>query len=158
MFFNQMQSRVNNNPLQWFMGVIALIAFFIVLFWVFKGIFVLLSYVAPVLLLITAIINYRVITDYLGMLWSVFKKNWLLGILGGVLTVVGFPLVSGFLFVKALFLNKVKAIKEEQEVRQKGEFIEYEDLSEEDPAEKLILKEPEIRKRGTEENPYDEVF
>ncbi len=148
-----MQGRAARNPGQWIMGLLGLIAFFFVLFWMLKGIYSILSFVAPVLLLITALINYRVITGYMGMLWSVFKSNWMLGILGAILTVIGFPFVSGFLFFKALVTRKIDSIQQEMIEKRQGEYVDYEDISDE-PSEELILKEPEIKN----ENRYDDVF
>lgn len=152
-FFRELQGNMSKNPGQWLMGLLGLIAFFFVLFFLVKGVFTILSFVAPVLLILTAIINYRVITSYVSMLWSLFKKEWWLGILGAILTVVGFPFVSGFLFFKALLLRKVDSIQSEMEGRRNDEFIDYEDLSEE-PSEQLILKEPEPKAN----NRYDEMF
>jgi hypothetical protein len=154
--FKEMQGNMSKNPGQWLMGLLGLIAFFFVLFWLMKGVFTILSFIAPVLLILTAIINYRVITDYVVMLWSVFKNNWIVGILGAILTVVGFPFVSGFLFAKALLLRKVGSIQAEVENQRKGEFVEYEDLTPE-PDETLILKEPEPQ-RPEKESRYDEMF
>ena len=154
--FREMQRSLSKNPGQWIMGVVGLIAFFFVLFWLMKGVFTILSFVAPVLLILTALINYKVITGYVGMLYTLFKNQWWMGLLGVILTVVGFPFVSGFLFIKALLMRKVGSIQAEMEQKRDGEFIEYEDLSE-DPPERLILKEPqaEPKERG---NQYDQMF
>ncbi len=151
--FKGMQRSLAKNPGQWLVGLLMLIAFFFVLFYMVKGIYSILSMVAPVLLLITAIINYRVITGYLGMLWSVFKNNWIVGLLGAILTVVGFPFVSGFLFFKAIVGRKINSIQAELQQKQQGEYVDYEDLTEE-PPEQLILKEPEKRA----DSKYDDVF
>lgn len=148
-----MQRSLTKNPGAWLIGLVGLIAFFFVLFWMVKGIYSILAFIAPVLLVITAIMNYRVITGYVGMLWSVFKNNWMMGILGAILTVVGFPLISGFLFFKALFLRNVGNLAADNQGKREDEFTEYEEIDEEVP-EQLILKEPEIKK----ESRYDDMF
>ena len=148
-----MQRSVSDKPGQWLVGLLGLIAFFFVLFWLVKGLYSILSLAAPILLIITAIINYRVITGYVAMLWSVFKSNWLMGILGAILTVVGLPFVSAFLFGKALLLRKVNAIQADIKKKEADEYVEFEDISDE-PSEKLILKEPEVKKQDR----YDKLF
>ncbi len=153
--FKETQRSLSRNPGQWLIGLLGLIAFFFVLFWLVKGLYSFLSLIAPVLLIITAILNYRVITGYVAMLWSVFKSNWLMGILGAILTVVGLPFVSGYLFVKAILLKKIDSIQTAVEKEQQGEYMEFEDLSEE-PSETLILKEPEPKVK--KDNNYDKMF
>jgi len=151
--FRELRRSIGKNTGAWILGLVGLIAFFFVLFWMLKGLFSILAFIAPVLLVITAIINYRVITGYVKMLWDVFNKNWMMGILGVILTVVGFPLISGFLFFQALVMRKVGSIQADIETKRKGEFVEYEDLSDEVP-EKLILKQPEPKKQDR----YDDLF
>ena len=49
-----------------------------------KGIFTLLSWVAIPLFVIALILNYRVVTDYIGWIWKTTKTNPLKGVLYGV--------------------------------------------------------------------------
>ena len=152
MYFTNINKRLKNNPFQIILGVVFIILFFVGLVWIAKGIFSLLAYVAPILLLATAIINYRIIVEYVKFIFQLFKNNVLFGILGVVLTAVAFPLVSAFLFAKALLHMKVKQIEKKME-KENGEYIDYEEVEEEVP-DRLILKEPSKRK----DNQYDNLF
>ena len=107
-------------------GLVMTIAFFVALFFVARGVFQLLSWVAPVLIVAALIINYRTVTGFLAYLWTLINRNPLMGILAIVLTVLGFPIVSGVLFGKAILDRKVRKMLEDQEPVE--QFIEYEEV------------------------------
>ena len=109
---------------------IILIGVFIGLYWVARGIFSLLSFLAPVMLIITAILNYRVITGYAQWLWDNLKKEPLMGLLYVLLTVVGFPIVSAYLLFKAIAQHRRKKMKEQFNSHREREisYTEYEIL------------------------------
>jgi hypothetical protein len=153
MYFSNTYRNLKNNPFQLILGVIFIILFFVGLVWIAKGIFSLLALVAPILLIATAVINYRILVEYVKFVFRLFKENILFGILAVLLTVVAFPLVAAFLFAKALLHRKVKQIEKKME-SSKGEFIEYEEVVEEKEPEQLILKEPAKKK----DNRYDNLF
>lgn len=142
--FKELQRSIQRNPSGWIMGVIGIIAFFVIMYYMVTGIFTILSWVAPILLVLTAVINYRVITSYIGMVWSLLKSNALMGLVAVVLTVFAYPLVAGFLFFQAIVSNRVNSMKRNFEQAQIEEYADYEDISE--PSEELILKQPEIRR------------
>ena len=159
-----------NNPLGPIVSILLIILFIMGLFYIARAAFWLLSIIAPILLIITLIIDRQVVIDYgMWLVNSVKNKNWVMFIAGALLTIFGFPLVSGFLFGKAMLRRKIKQVKEEQEVRQKGEFIEYEELDEA-PMETLELpdwreKEREIPKQKSKQmqqprgdNEYEQLF
>jgi hypothetical protein len=87
----------------------------------------LLYFVAPVLIIVTAIINYKVILNYFKNIGGLFKKNPMMGIGAGLLSAFFYPVVIGFLFVQALLYRKADKIQKEVE-REKGEYVEYEEL------------------------------
>jgi ABC-type branched-subunit amino acid transport system permease subunit len=120
--------------------------------------FKILAFAAPVLIIAAILINYRTVLGYLRLLWDTLRRRPLLGILGILLTVIGFPVVSGFLFGKAILDRKIDTFHKEIKRRQDGELISYEDVTEE-PGKKevLELKTPPPQ-QAQPKNIYDEFF
>lgn len=134
-------------------------AFMVLAYFIFKGIFTVLSFVAPVLLIITAIMDFSVITDYIKFVLKLLKDNPLMGIIGIILTVLAFPFVAGFLFFRAMMRRTIKKAQEQQEPK----YADFEDVTEEadyeiieDDVESLELPEIEIEK--PRKNDYDNLF
>jgi len=96
------------NP--WVALVVAAVTIFL-LFKLASFALQLLSWVAIPLVIITLFIKKDVILDYGKWLWRSFQPNPLLGIVFTLLTIVGFPLVSLFLFLKALNYDKWQKMK-----------------------------------------------
>jgi thiol:disulfide interchange protein len=119
------------------MGFVMAVAFFIFLFFMMKGIFTVLAWAAPFLLVGAVLINYRTIINFGKWLYHLIVKNPIMGVVAVVLCVFGFPVVAGFLFGKSLFDRKVRLLIEAQNPQE--EFTEYEELSN----ERLELKELE---------------
>jgi hypothetical protein len=99
----------------------------ILIFVVARAFLKLLYFVAPVLIIVTAIINYKVILNYFKNIGNIFKKNPMMGIGAGLLSAFFYPVVIGFLFVQALLYRKADKIQKEVE-QKKGEYVEYEEL------------------------------
>ncbi|MBR9922559.1 MAG: hypothetical protein GYB31_17115 [Bacteroidetes bacterium] len=138
-----------------FTAIIALIVLFAVIYFVAKGVFWLLSVVAPVLLILAAILDYKVIVNYVKWVGKLFQRDVLMGIGISILSVIGYPVLFAILFFRALMSKKVKDAKKAYEKRE-GEFIEYEEVEEE---ETLILRPPEKQKeKRTSGNEYDQMF
>lgn len=158
-FFNNNQSRI--SPL---FAMLAFIAFMVALFYLAKGVFWILSFVAPILFIVTFFINRQVIFDYAKSLIKLTKTNPFMGIAGIVLSFVAFPLVSAFLFGKAMLLKKVGSLRENLRTKEDEKFTEYEEVEEDDP---LVLddlepldekhKEIEILKES-KDSEYDDLF
>ncbi len=147
----------NRNPFQAIVGVAVVVFIFIALYFVTKGVFKILSLIAPVLLIITLILDYKVILNYGQWLIKLAKKNILMGIGAIVLTVIGFPFVAAYLFGKALLKRKVKQVQKQYQQQTQGELVEYEEVDEEP---KDILELPQIVDRPQKEkrNQYDNLF
>jgi hypothetical protein len=143
------------GPLGSFGGIIILTLFFIALYFLAKGLFTILSFVAPVLLILTLIIDYTVVIDYGKFVWNLLKNNVLIGILAVLLTVLGFPIVSGFLFIRALLRKKLKSTLNKYEEKQT--YTEYEEVAETED----FLELPEIHKQDrpkAKDDDYEELF
>ena len=108
----------NKSPLGSFGPLIGLIITLVVLYFVVKGLFWGLTILAPFLLIGAAILDYTVLTDFIKFLLKLLKENPLMGLIAILLTVIGFPAVTGFLFLKAWarksINNKIKDIKQER--------------------------------------------
>lgn len=150
------------SPFGSFGAVVGLILFFVMLYFLAKGLFYVLSFAAPVMFLITLFIDHHVVLDYGKFIIKLLKENTIIGIVGVILTLVGFPIVSGFLFFKALARRTInKKLDEIGLGKPKEEYAEYEEVVDE---ETDFLELPEIEKptrtsRSTDTtNEYEDLF
>lgn len=175
------------NPLGSISAIIGLIIFFVVAYYLLSAVLSFFAWiVAPVLLLITAFIDYTVITDFVKWIFNLSSRNWIYALVALAVILglyfLSFDLlinallssVSAFLFGKALFKQKIKSVKEKFEEREKGEFVEYEEVETEihdvtettDEIETLELEPPpkpkpikETRQANNQGgNEYDNLF
>ena len=100
----------NKSPFSGLVGIVVAILFFVALFYVMKIVFNLLWLLLPVMLIATAIIDYKVILGYLGWLGRMFRSNWVAGLAISVLTIIGAPVVGLYLLGKALLKRKIKSL------------------------------------------------
>lgn len=143
------------------LGVVLLVAFFVGLFFIMSGIFWVLRWVAPALLLAAFIIDKSVVINYGKWIVNSLKTNPLFGIGIAIFTVIGYMVVFPYLFAKALFKKKVREVTNEFEQRQQGEFTDYEEISSQ-PKKDEILELPRLekmeRKQQQQRNDYDNMF
>jgi hypothetical protein len=151
------QTGGGGNPFGSIFSLIFMVLFFVGLFYLANFIFKILWWVAPALLIITLIIDYKVVTNYLKWVGSSFRRNWVFGILLGLLTVLGFPLVSAFLFGKALFKRKIKKAREDYEAQTKGTLIDYEEVDSEPHINIELPPSPPPREKEKDSR-YDDLF
>jgi len=148
--------KVDVNPFNSITSILFLVLIFVALYWLATGIFKILSVAAPFMLIAALVINHNVVLNYGKWLWNLLLKKPLLGIGGILLTVFGFPIISGFLLGKALLYRKVKKMKQEYDKQQNGDFIEYEEVDEEP---QIRLELPDFQKPKKERgNDYDQYF
>lgn len=136
------------NPLFLLLGVAV---FFVALFYLAKGIFTLLSWAFPVFLVGALILDYKVVLGYVKWLFNSLKSNPVFGIVATVLTVLGIPFVSVFLFLRALAsrgMDPGVAVKNTQ-----GDYIPYEEVED----DFLDLTQIEAQKKNID-NEYSDVF
>lgn len=137
------------NP---FLALLFLFIIMFSLFWVAKGIYSLLSLVFPVMIIATAIINYRVLFGFGKWLLQTLRSNPLMGIAAIVFTVVAHPLVGAYLLFRAISTRGEKSVEEQHELK-KGEYIQYEEVEDD------FLDLSEIKKSGEEvDNKYKDLF
>ncbi|MBK8701136.1 MAG: hypothetical protein IPN29_17005 [Saprospiraceae bacterium] len=148
------------RPMGNFGPLIALILFMVLMYFVVKGLFAVLTIVGPILLLVAAILDYTVITDYAKFIFRLLKENPIFGLVAIFLTVVGYPVVFGYLFVKAWLRRNVKShIKQMED--EKNRYEDYEVVKEEKEEDFLILpkvEKPVEAKKPEAGNEYDDLF
>lgn len=161
---NNQNQRGGGSSFSPILGLLAIAFVFIALFYVSKLIFTILSWVAPILLIVTFFINRQVIFDYGKWIVKLVKQNPIMGIGAGVLSVLGFPFLSAFLFGKAMLYRKVGKLREDIQKKTDGEFVNYEEVEDDDflvldDIEDAVPKQkPEIIIEKTETNDYDDLF
>jgi large-conductance mechanosensitive channel len=137
-------------------GIVVLILIFVVARFVFR----LLYLIAPVLLVATAIIDYRVLLGYGKWLASMLQRNTLLGIGAIVLTFIGFPIVALALFGKAMLNRQIRKMQRERQQEQVrpsiGEYVDYEEM--EKPIRLPEIEKREEPRRPKPDNQYDQLF
>ena len=130
------------------------------LFFIARFVFNILYYLAPVLLIITLFLDHKVVLNYGKWIFNMLRQNPLLGLGMILLTIVGFPVVSIFLFGKAMLKKKISEVQRQYEQKVEGEYVEYEEIV---PEEDLVeLPPPPIRKKQKEKrsngNEYEDMF
>jgi predicted membrane protein len=146
-----------------FGGVLLLLIFLI------KGFFSLLYLAAPFLLVITLIINYRVVRDYAAGIVTTLQSDILMGMVKVAFTVLCYPLVIGWLFAKALIYRKVNTLQQDFQKKMKQQDqtqdVDYEEISSEElkktdeksPQKPIIIQLPKPKEKD-KSNPYDDIF
>lgn len=154
----------DKSPLSGILGLVILALVLVGLFMLARFIFRILAFLAPALIIVALILDYKTVLGYGKWLINLVKQNPLMGILAIVLTILGFPLVSAFLAGKAYLSRNMKKAEKEQEAQKPGEYIDFEEI-EEEPLElpklseiKREEKEKKSSKRGGEEDKYDSLF
>ena len=149
--------RVNNkksDPINTIISLIMLVVVFMLIFFVARGVFRLLTWMAPFLFIATLILDYKVILSYGKYLLRTLERNVIWGIVMTVLTVIGFPLVIAFLFGKALLFRRVKTVEKDMEDEKMGEYIPYEEVDEDEE----FLDLPEFKDKQKDRDRYGRFF
>ncbi|HMQ08068.1 MAG TPA: hypothetical protein PKC30_12260 [Saprospiraceae bacterium] len=147
----------SKSPLGSFGSVIILILLFVFLYFIAKGIFTLLSYVAPVLIILALILDHTVAIDFVKFKLKLFRNNTLVGILAVLLTIVGFPVVAGFLFFRAIIRRNLKKTGAYREAP-KEIYAEYEEIPEEDEDFLELPQNEKPKEEIKKKNDYDQLF
>ena len=132
-----------NIKLNGIIGFAFMVIVFVALFFVAKGVLTVLSWIAPVLILLALIINYRTILNYLKFMLSLLQRNPLGGIIGILLSFFGFPILAGVLFGKSILDRKVRKLNEAYRAQKEGEYVEYEEVK---PEKESRLELPPLQK------------
>ena len=139
-------------------GFIFMVMVLVALFFIAKGIFKLLALISPVLILGALIINYRTVINYFKFILSLIQRSPLTGIIAILLSIIGFPILSGVLFGKAILDRKVRKLRQAHQAREEGEYVPFEEVKRNKPSDDLELppfEKPEPQKK---DNRYEDLF
>ena len=138
-------------------------------FYLLQGLYYLLLWAAPALLVLALIINWRVFPDTIKSWVEGLKTNPLNGLLSLALVVLVFPFFSLYILLKAIGYRKMEQLRQQfgvaENPREEEGFVEYEELEstpkrafdEETEIPELPVA-PEKQPPGKAQNPYDSLF
>ena len=138
-------------------------------YYLLQGLYYLLLWAAPALLVLALIINWRVFPDTFKSWLKTLENNPLSALLYLAIAVLVFPFFSLYLFLKAIGYRKMDQLRRQfggPEVKQeKEEYVEFEEL-ESTPKGKFDKEhefpdppaEPEKQQPKKDQNPYDSLF
>ena len=141
------------NPLNSIIGIAIFVFILVALYFLARAVFRLLYFIAPVLLIITLIIDYKVVVNYGKWIIRMLKENTVVGVIALLITVFAFPVVSAFLFGKAMLGRQIGKMERTIREKRKGEYVEYEELELDD---RIELPKPEEREK--EKGDYEQFF
>ena len=145
-----------NFKLDGITAIIFLVLFLVGIYLLIQGIYNLLYYASPFLLIGALIFDYKSVLNYGKWIIKQLQSNPLLGIGIILINVLAFPFVCGFLFAKSLFKKKIRDITKDMETEKEGEFIEYEEVKNE------TLELPPLKKKAPQKKvdtgDYEQLF
>ena len=139
-------------------GFAFMVLVFVGLFFIAKGVFTVLAWVAPVLIILALLINYRTVLNYLKFMLGLLQRNPVGGIIGILLSFFGFPILAGVLFGKSILDRKVKKLNEAYQAEKDGEFVEFEEIIKPERETKLDLPPMEKQAPVKKDNQYEDLF
>lgn len=137
------------NPI---FALLFLVAIFLGIYWIAKGLFTILSWAFPVMIIATAFINYKVLIGYGKWILDSLRTNPLTGILAIVFSLFAYPLVGIYLLFKAVVSKKIESFEENNAPQ--GDYIKYEEVGEDDFLDLKELKQAQEKVN----NDYKDLF
>ena len=122
------QSKRSDNPWSAIIGVAVIVVFMVGLFMLARFVFRILAFLSPIMLIAALVIDYTVVTDYFKWIRNTFRRDAIAGVIIGILSVIGFPVLSGYFLARALLKKQVKKAKAEYERKRDGDLVDYEEL------------------------------
>ena len=139
-------------------GFAFMVLLFVGLFFIAKGVFTVLAWIAPVLIILALLINYRTVLNYLKFMLGLLQRNPVGGIIGILLSFFGFPILAGVLFGKSILDRKVKKLNEAYQAEKDGEFVEFEEIIKSERETKLDLPPMEKQAPVKKDNQDEDLF
>jgi len=138
-------------------------------YYLLQGLYYLLLWAAPALLVLTLIINWRVFPDTLKGWLRSLNTNPLGALLSLALAVLVFPFFCLYLLLKAIGYRKMEQLRQQfgaaESTPEEEEFVEFEELEstpKPTPGEGMNVPDPpiktEIQHPKKDQNPYDSFF
>lgn len=122
--------KVSGNPINLIVGLLILFVFLFGMFKLASFVYRILAAISPVLIIAAAVVNHKVIVDYVKRLGYLVKQNNFLGIAAIVASVIGFPILAAY-FLYAAITSKNPQQKQNKGrgyTSDAGEWINYEEL------------------------------
>lgn len=136
-------------------AVLFLVLFIVVMYYVLKGLFYLLYFTAPIMLIALLIIDHKFFVNHFKGVFKKIRVNPAVGILSFILQLVGLPFVLAYLLMKALFVRKLRKVEDRIRTQREGEFVEFEDVTE----VKKDIQLPRLKESEKEKpNQYNSLF
>ena len=139
---------------QKFIGTLAFLALISLCLFLFYHIYRLLYFASPLFIIVALILNYRIVGNHIRMIGHSFKQNFFAGLVEFGLQIIGLPIVSLGLVVKAWAFKKFGEWEKthHENTNTETQYTSYEEVSN-TPAEEKIK---EISKK--ESSNYDDLF
>ena len=150
---NRRNNQAEANPFNSITSILFLVLAFMALYFIATSVFKILAWLAPVMLIATLVIDYKVVLNYGKWIVNLLRRNPLIGIGAILLSFFGFPIIAGFLLGKALLKRKVVKMKKDIQNRQEGEYTDYEEMN----SRPSTLDLPEME-RQEDFSDYEELF
>ncbi|WP_273444840.1 hypothetical protein [Neolewinella agarilytica] len=159
----QSRSPFDRSPLGGIGGLLIGLVFLYVLFKFVGWFFSILWWAAPIIFIASLIIDHKVFLGYIGSIKRLFQKNWIMGLAGGILSFVLFPIVAAYLLGMALFKKKLRERAVEMDEQVNGKWTEFEEVPEEPleleiPYEELPPEPEPLARKDNKGTDYDELF
>lgn len=155
------------------MGILgAIVAFFLL-----KGVYTLLLWAAPVLLIVAAVVRWQVFPATFRSWLKALRTNPLSGIIQLAFAVLAFPFFALYMFLLAVGGNKIEQLRDQfqqpsaPQVAKEEEFVDFEEIESRpkggsrsrEPLEPpiIIREEPSPTRQSADkklDNPYDQLF
>lgn len=136
-------------------NMLILVLFLIAIFFIARGIYRILAWIAPALFILTMVIRFKVVSSFGRTLWKLLNRKPLVGAFAVILTILAFPLVAVFLFGQAVFTKKLDDARKEYEANRYGIETDFEEVDSEINLREFRLPEdPEVSPK----NKYDDLL
>lgn len=141
-------------------GIIFLLFMLLMGYIVFKavsGVYAILAFVAPFLLIMALVLNHTVVTDFFKGLIKTLKQDTGKGLIYTAGTVIGYPFVAAWLAFRA-YTKRGSKRKKEPVAKEDKEYIKYEEVEDEDFLELPDLEEVKQKPSSSSDGSYDDLF
>lgn len=134
----------NNNqgsPFNTIIGIVAMVLGLLFLLFLARFVFRILWFISPLIIIAALIVDFKGVVNFVKWIIALYKRDTILGVISTILTIFGFPLVAGFLLGKGLFKKRAQQIRQEENSKKQGQFVDFEEL------DSKPLELPEMEKR-----------
>ncbi len=136
--------------------LVAAFFFFNVIFFLTKGIYTVLGWLAPILLIAALVINHKVVLNYGKFVWHKLLTKPLIGLLYGAGTFFLFPIASALLLLAAVGSKKMNKLFDISQMQEPNTVDAEFEIVEEETTIELELPEAQIKKER--DSRYEDLF